>query len=62
METSKAFIPPALVPINISNKSKIDLPVASSSFFKKITPAIARTPPPSKERTFLDLLRENISK
>ena len=60
--TSRAFMPPALVPINISNKSNIDLPVATSSCFKNTTPAIARTPPPSKDRTLLIFFVEKTSK
>ena len=47
----KALIPPALVPIKKSKISKIFLPEAISSCLRKITAAIARTPPPSNDKT-----------
>ena len=44
---------PALVPTNKSKMSETFFPISASSFCKKTTPAIALTPPPSKDRTFL---------
>ena len=42
------------MPTNISKESKIFFPDSASSFFKNTIPAIALTPPPSSERTFLN--------
>ena len=49
----KALVAPALVPINKSKELKILFPDSASNFFKKYTPMIALTPPPSKAKTFL---------
>jgi hypothetical protein len=52
------------VPTNISNISDTFFPLAASSFFKKTMPAIALTPPPSKEIIFFrfNLLGKKIRK
>jgi len=51
----KALTPPALVPIKKSKTSVIFFPRATSSFFRNTTPASTLTPPPSSDKTNLDL-------
>ena len=56
----RALIPPALVPIKKSKISKIFFPEAISNCLRKTIAAMARTPPPSRDKinfVFLDGVR-----
>ena len=52
-ERAIAKIPPVDEPQTRSNLSNIGLCISNSSFLKKLAVANPRTPPPSKERTYL---------